>query len=416
MKNIFDIKKEKNLNIILPKDIQIGKVNYENNKCVILIHLYYIDTVEQYLPYIEKLPKEVDLYFTYSEENLKEKIENLLKQTQIKCSFIKKKNRGRDISALLVAARTLLKRYKFVCFLHDKKVNNPMRKEDNSNWNYSLWENMIGSRQYVENVLYTFQNNNTLGLLVPPPLVSDRMDHAYKNQWLNNYKTTKKIINELKINCDLDKNMTPITLGTVFWARTEALRKLFEKKWTYEDFDEEPLLDDGTISHAIERVFAYVAKDAGFNTGWVMTDKYAGEYIEKMQAGLKKTMHVLDEELGMKYIAEINFYKEKRLKLKAFAKKNKRIYIYGAGEYGQSCYKLLRSISQESSGFIVSKKTKGNEKINKLKVFSIDELEFSKEDGIIVAVNYKLQDEILEELQKKKNIKERIFIFDRLGE
>ncbi|NBH19789.1 rhamnan synthesis protein F, partial [Clostridiaceae bacterium] len=68
------------------------------------------------------------------------------------------------------------------------------------------------------------------------------------------FELTQKLAKELNLHCNLSIDKSPITLGTVFWARSDALEKILKKEWKYEDFDEEPLKDDGTISHVIERI------------------------------------------------------------------------------------------------------------------------------------------------------------------
>ena len=61
MDNVYDIKRLKNLNYILPlkqrldRDAGIGKLG----KVAVIVHLYYMDTVDFYLEYIEELPAEV---------------------------------------------------------------------------------------------------------------------------------------------------------------------------------------------------------------------------------------------------------------------------------------------------------------------------------------------------------------------
>ena len=53
-------------------------------------------------------------------------------------------------------------------------------------------------------------------------------------------------------------------VGTMFWARSKALRKLFELHLTWSDYPEEPLPYDGTMLHAIERLLPFVTEDAGY--------------------------------------------------------------------------------------------------------------------------------------------------------
>ena len=49
----------------------------------------------------------------------------------------------------------------------------------------------------------------------------------------------------------------------------------FDFGWKYEDFQKEPYKIDGTISHAIERLYCIVAQDEGYFSATVMSDDYA---------------------------------------------------------------------------------------------------------------------------------------------
>ena len=55
MKNVYDIKKDKNLNFILPKkkNLDNSKQYMPERKIAIIIHLHYLDTIRKYIKYIE---------------------------------------------------------------------------------------------------------------------------------------------------------------------------------------------------------------------------------------------------------------------------------------------------------------------------------------------------------------------------
>ena len=44
-------------------------------------------------------------------------------------------------------------------------------------------------------------------------------------------------------------------MGMMFWARTSTLAPLLNLKLDWDDYPEEPLPYDGTLLHAIERLF-----------------------------------------------------------------------------------------------------------------------------------------------------------------
>ena len=53
-------------------------------------------------------------------------------------------------------------------------------------------------------------------------------------------------------------------VGTMFWARTAALAPLFELELGWDDYPAEPLANDGTMLHALERLLPFAAEKAGF--------------------------------------------------------------------------------------------------------------------------------------------------------
>ena len=129
----------------------------------------------------------------------------------------------------------------------------------------------------MENIITTFQDNPRLGLLVPPTPIHSNYSTTSGNEWSNNYLHTKELAIKLNINVDINIDKPPISpLGTIFWYRSEALKTLFDANFQYEDFPKEPIQEpDGTITHAIERLYPFVAQQAGFYTGWVLSDTFA---------------------------------------------------------------------------------------------------------------------------------------------
>jgi lipopolysaccharide biosynthesis protein len=53
-------------------------------------------------------------------------------------------------------------------------------------------------------------------------------------------------------------------VGTMFWARPEALAPLLRLGLTWDDYPLEPLPVDGTMLHALERLLVLVAEHAGY--------------------------------------------------------------------------------------------------------------------------------------------------------
>lgn len=415
MKNVYDIKKEKGLNFILPLKqsvkTEINKI--EEKKVLIIIHLHYVDMVNNYLNYIDNIPKGIDIIFTISNKELKKIIEKRYNGIR-NYLIIEKMNRGRDISAFLVVCRKKILEYEFVCFLHDKKEKKDIFKIDIEKWNQCLWENMIGSKEYIDNVLNVFRENPKLGLLAPPFPISDHISFFYDNMWGNDFLLTKELANKMNLTCLIEEEKSPITIGTVFWAKVSALKKLFEVDWQYEDFPEEPLANDGTISHAIERILAYVAQDAGFETGWVMTDRYVGEQMDYIQSVLKKAFDRLGESLDIYYIAELDYYEERLHNLEEFVNKYDCIYIYGAGLLGKKYLRYLKKMGRAPKAFLVSKKNQNINFVQGIPIYEFSDFILEQQSGIIIGAGEQYQKEILETIRKRDPLFNNIYLYQRV--
>lgn len=406
MGNVFYRKKTKT-NFFLSNEKAENTLDGFTGTVAVFVHLFYLDRIDFYFKYLKRIPKWIDVYVSYSDNAIKERAEAELPDAVL----VYKENRGRDISALLVAFREICLKYEYVCFLHDKKEKIFYMKHDTDKWIYSLWENMVSNDIYIRNIIGLFEEQPDIGLLVPPIFYSDIYKYAYTNLWSVNYETTKKLIEKFSLNCDINEKISPITQGTCFWVRVKALNKLLEHPWKYEDFPEEPLPDDGTISHSLERSFSYFAQDAGFETGWVMTKQYGGDYIEEITDGLRVCFGKLIEEQIVYNIGDIKIWNKDLEDISIFAAEHKKIYMYGAGKYAKKIKKITDERNVFFDAFVVSDiGTNSKEYLGKA-VLGIDDIEIDDSVGFIISVDVQYMNDILAELHKR-NVKEKnIFAF-----
>lgn len=276
--NMADIKRLMQLNYILPEKSVTNKPQISAERVALMMHLYFPDLVDKSLSYAVNMPKGSDLYITVPNDKMKGLVAERLEKVHHfgKTKVIVIENRGRDVSSLLVGCVPYVDKYELICFMHDKKTTQMKPYALGESFSYKCFENNLASREYVENILYTFESNKRLGMLMPPPPCHGPWWNVLGNEWFNNYDITVELAKKLDIKCAIDKEHEPITpLGTMFWFRPKALKKLFDLKWKYEDFPKEPNNYDGTILHAVERIYGYVVQDSGYYPAWVMTDRFS---------------------------------------------------------------------------------------------------------------------------------------------
>lgn len=399
MENVWNIREDKGLYYILPeKRTGIERDSYSD--VAIIAYIYYEDTVEQYLKYIKSIPDEVMVFLISSnEKTLEILIQFALNKKNIQ--VIKKRNRGRDISALLISSREVFQKYTYVCFIHDKKAKSKEDQKRIDFWIENLWDNTLKSAGYIKNILQVLEDNLNVGLLVPPEPYIYMQSRMF---WYTEYERTKILANELGLtNTIIEEEYPPITLGTVFWCRTCAMKKLFNKQWKFEDFVDEPMPGEGTVSHAVERVLAYLAQDAGYDTGTIMSEGYAKKLLMALQREKMVTYNMLAD--GMNIINPLSlweFYIRKE-QIKKYVVAHSQIYLFGAGKIGKMYLTAFREIIEcTPQAFIVTENKLNNKRIGGIPIISFETLDINPSVGIIISVGESLKDEIKKCLMSKK--------------
>ena len=398
MDNIYDIRMKEKLLYILPdkgKKAMLAKGLMK--RMAIVVNLYYLDTVWQYTSYLNQIPSDIAIYIYSSDPLVLEQVEKYCDRPIQGCL---KNNRGRDISALLVEFKKYAMEYEYICFLHDKKAKHEYVKEDTNIWVDNMWKNLLATEDYVCNVMDLFQENEMLGLIVPPEPMGEYAHAWYGDAWNHNYEISKELAEKLFLQCDIRRDRQPITLSTAFWARTHALEKLFEYAWKYEDFQEEPMPIDGTISHGIERMLGYIVQDAGYDTATIMTKEYASWSLLFAQDGMRMMMNLLNINRWVQDVHDVKLLLYTEERTKNFFAKNRKVYLYGAGTLGKKYLSWCKDWQLFVDGFVVSNATVPNMEMEGIKVFTINELELKDNVGIIITVAPNLYGEIVHILDK----------------
>lgn len=388
MENVFDIRREEELYYIVDSsgESTIKQEDKRNNRIAVIMYLYYPDMLSRWIGYISAIPPYVEKIIISSNETIIRSIEECKEFEDVK--LIKKPNEGRDVSALLIEAKESIVNADYVCFVHDKKEHhNPQREYETDFWVANIWENMLGkSPKYLENVIGLFEDNNELGILLPPEPIGYYYDTWAGKGWYGSYDATRKLADILSLKCEMSLDKPPISIGTALWFRVPALNKLFSYDWKYSDFDDDKLANGGDyLSYGVERIFPYVAQDAGYKTGMLMTSEYA-----KKQTAISQDLCViysktLSKLIGISSAKECMEILERYDSLEAVCKKAGDIYLYGAGYWGKILLKLIRIMGYSPKAFLVSEES--DNKNVQLSVLKYGEENLGHDDIVIIAVS-----------------------------
>lgn len=382
--------------VISDKQKAVTERNIEGVKAAVLVHLYYEEQLDFYREYLEKIPYFVDIIIISSKDTILDYF------TADRFQKIKKENRGRDISALLVAAKDVIFQYEYICFIHDKKEKIPNQKTYVDLWRRNLWDNMLQSEIYIYNVLEMFESDSRIGMVVPlPPHKGDAGRWLYAS-WGPNYQNTCKLAHDLNITTDIAKESPPFTYSTVFWGRTKILEKLYLKDWKYTDFPDEPMRNDGEINHAIERILQYLAEDAGCQVKIALSSAFAGYFISLLHDEMSGLWNKMGENFGIRTYQGLNNYHSRVKQVEEFSRQCSDIYLYGAGKVGRECLWICQSLDIQPKGIIVTKIEDALDKeIEGVPLISVCDVNLEPNIGIIVSVDNRWQTEIAAELEKR---------------
>lgn len=294
--NIYDL----SINLNLTKIFSTGKRTIpkvlSRRSIGVIAYLFYADSFAKHVTCLTRLPSFADIIVVTDTPEKMEAIKKIARTKKRKITVLLSQGIGRDWGALLMDCRELIQSYDYLCFLHDKKTEYLAYPSIGRSFEELLWHNMICSEGYLINMLEYFEENKWVGLAVPPVANHNIYFEMYHNFWTICFDETRKLAQKLSINTKfLKREKPPLSIGSVFWCRTDALKNIFGYSFSPEDFPPEPLAVDGTINHALERLLPYAAQEQGYLTVTVMSSHYAELYGTTNQYMLQKLLHNLKE-------------------------------------------------------------------------------------------------------------------------
>jgi len=240
-------------------------------KIAVQCHVFYVDILEEILQYLNHISVAYDLYISTDSEEKKKKILEILDNYSIHYYEVEiYENRGRDILPMLLQMKDRISNYDYFLHLHTKKS---VSLDNGENWRQYLFDHLLGSTEYVNSILDTFEKQENLGLIYPIPHKASFYQLINPNGSIGgNQEYLEKLFSDLSLSKDkISKQMT-FPHGSMFWAKTAAIKDLFQC-YDESSFANENGQLDGTYAHAIERVFDVLAEKNGYETLEVLNKK-----------------------------------------------------------------------------------------------------------------------------------------------
>ncbi|WP_379147312.1 rhamnan synthesis F family protein [Paenibacillus sp. sgz500992] len=253
-----------------------SRVTDKSIETAVVLHLFYLELLDEIIRYLKNIPVKFDLYISVVSLGAAFEVEEKFKHfTNANVYVYYVENRGRDVAPFLSLFNTgLLDKYNSVCKIHSKKS---LYSAQGTNWRQGIYNELLGSATRVLSIINQFENDPHLGMIGPEQsyLINDEFWGANKER-----------VQELCSKIGIDKEQVTLSFfaGTMFWFNPGAINSITKLCITADDFDFENGMQDGTLAHALERIFVLLARQKGYKistTEYLDTELQDGNYINQ---------------------------------------------------------------------------------------------------------------------------------------
>ena|GEM_PF-2838791 len=241
-----------------------------------ICHIFHDQVAPEFRRYLQNIPFPFDVFITTDTPSKQAAIRHCFADWDVGAVDIRlATNRGRDIAPKLIAVRDVYARYEYVLHIHSKRSVYPELVK--SHWRRFLLENLLGSPEVVGSIFDAFARYPDLGILAPQHFEPVRRDV----HWGGNFGLAESLASRMGIPLSEDGRLD-YPSGSMFWARSAALKPLLDLNLSFEDFPVESNHGDATangrapraesvifapLAHAIECLYFFACERAGFR--WI---------------------------------------------------------------------------------------------------------------------------------------------------
>ena len=250
---------------LIAAEKSLVKDNILDPKIGVVVHAFYPDILKEILETLNKnkTSKRFKLYISTTKEKHKE-VTSIIKKYPFDHVVSINPNKGRDVLPFLKMIKTIQKDgIRYVVKVHTKKTKH---RKDGDVWRNELIGRLL-SPKYLEKNLKKIKNKKLrVGIIGPENHVVSMSTYIGSNE--------EKIF-ELSSRLGVSKDTalsTPYVAGTMFMCDIKMFEPIIQLGLQESDFEDELGQIDGTIMHALERVFAVSASSLGYFVSSTDTD------------------------------------------------------------------------------------------------------------------------------------------------
>ena len=232
------------------------------------VHLYYVDLLDEIQAYLQNIPFSFDLFVSVASDDARDvcrkDLQSLTQARSIRVSVVP--NRGRDVGPMICEFGQSLAAYDYVCHIHGKK--SLYNAGASAGWREYLFNALLGDEKRIRRIFTIFEDNPEIGLIYPQNF--HKLPYM-ANTWLESRGVSSMVGTRLGVR-KLPDGYFDFPLGTMFWARREAIGAVFSADFSVDEFPEESGQIDGTLAHCIERMLGLVTAERAYRVAVLRDD------------------------------------------------------------------------------------------------------------------------------------------------
>jgi lipopolysaccharide biosynthesis protein len=224
-------------------------------RVAVIVHLFYSYMSKQFFEKISNIPVSADLFISTDTEDKRNEVQTVFNNYRNGAVQIRIfPNIGRDIAAMLVGYADVLPNYDIILHIHSKESPHDRQM---TGWRDFLLNNLLGSPDVVRSILDLFRTTD-VGVIFSQhfPAARPLLNFGF------NFQAMKDLLARFSL-CLTSDLVLEFPSGSFFWARTRAIKPLFDLHLDWSAFPPEPFPVDGTLAHAIERSILYLCESTG---------------------------------------------------------------------------------------------------------------------------------------------------------
>ncbi len=224
----------------------------KSTKLAVIVHLYYADLWGIFQKRLSLIGEnDFDLFVSIPQKNAH--MAEIIASFKPNVHITIVPNRGRDVLPFIHLSRRLKEAgYEYVLKLHSKKSKH---REDGDTWLKDMLEKLIPENSEKFMKLQKILQDDQTGIIGPEDHFISLDVYFGLNRGKIKDVLAKKYDSNTAKNVIRKPEKYGFFAGTMFWARLDALGGLLDEYYQVDDFESEKGQLDGTLAHALERLF-----------------------------------------------------------------------------------------------------------------------------------------------------------------